>query len=124
MLIDEFNFSPATKRLSDGRNLLHLACAGIHLKTIHILIKKYYLDPTTKTSLGCTSLHCVCLPCGDSLDNVGNFDFPDDIEPTALVDMLVGLKCDPMDKDKKGRTVLHLAARSGQTKVVSQLVMK
>ena len=124
MLIDDFNFSPTTKRLSDGMNLLHLACIEKHIKTIHILIKKYCLDPNATTSLGHTALHRVCLPVGDSLENVGNFHFPDDIEPTALVDILVGLKCDPMDKDKKGCTALHLAALSGQTMVVSQLVMK
>ena len=124
MLIDEFNFSPTTKRLSDGMNLLHLACVGIHLKTIHILIKKYCLDPNARTSLGRTDLHHVCLPGGDSLDNVGNFHFPDDIEPTALVDILVGLKCDPMDKDNDGATALHYAALIGQTMVVSQLVTK
>ena len=124
MLIDEFNFSPTTKRLSDGMNLLHLACVERHIKTINILIEKYCLDPTARNSLGRTALHYVCLPGGDTLENVGNFHFPDDIEPTALVDILVGLKCDPMDKDKKGCTALHLAALSGQTMVVSQLVMK
>ena len=126
MLIDEFKFSPTTKRLSDGMNLLHLACVERHLKTIHILIKKYCLDPNATTSMGRTALHRVCLiSSGDSLENIGNFHFPDDIEPTALVDILfVDLKCDPMDKDKKGCTALHLAAYSGETKVVSQLVMK
>ena len=124
MLIDEFNFSPTTKRLSDGMNLLHLACAEKHLKTIHILIKKYCLDPNARTSLEHTALHRVCLPAGDTLENVGNFHFPDDIELTALVDILVGLKCDPMDKDKDGATALHYAAYSGETKMVSQLVTK
>ena len=43
---------------------------------------------------------------------------------TAIVDMLVDLKCDPMDKNINGCTALHLASRSGETKVVSQLVTK
>ena len=125
MLIDEFNFSPTATRLSDGMNLLHLACVERHIKTIHILIKKYFLDPNATTSLGRTSLHRVCLiSSGDSLENIGNFHFRDDIEPTVLVDILVDLKCDPMDKDKKGCTALHFAAYSGETNVVSQLVMK
>ena len=124
MLIDEFNFSPTTKRLSDGMNLLHLACVERHLKTIHILIKKYCLDPNARTSAEHTALHYVCLPAGDTLENVANFHFPDDIEPTALVDILVDLKCDPMDKDKSGCTALHYAAYSGETKMVSQLVTK
>ena len=121
MLIDEFNFSPTAKRLSDGMNLLHLACVKRHIKTIYILIKKYCLDPN---ALGHRVLHCVCLSGGDTLENVANFHFPDDIELTALVDMLVGLKCDPMDKDKDGATALHYAAYSGETKMVSQLVTK
>ena len=124
MLIDEYGFAPTIARLSDGKTLLHHACSGKHFKTIHILIKKYCLDPNARTSAGHTALHRVCLPCGDSLENVGNFHFPDNRENTALVDMLVDLKCDPMDKDIEGCTVLHYAALSGQTKVVLQLVMK
>ena len=122
MLIDEFSFSPTTTRLSDSWNLLHLACVGRHLKTIHILIKKYCLDPNARSSLGRTSLHYICFPGSDTLENVGNFHFPEDIEPTALVDIVIDLKCDPTDKDKGGATALHLAALSGETKVASHLV--
>ena len=124
MLIDEFKFSPTSVRLTDGLSLLHLACGGKHYETANTLITKYQLVPTAKDLLGCTALHTVCGFCIDSLENVGDFDFPSDVEVTSFVDWLIRLKCDPMDKDKQGLTTLHYAALSGQTQVVKLLVKK
>ena len=124
MLIDEFKFSSTSVQLTDGLSLLHAACIGKHYETANILITKYQLVPTAKDLLGQTALHHVCGPLSDSLDNVGDFHVPYDVEVTTFVDWLISLKCDPMDKDKQGLTALHYAAFSGQTQVVLQLVKK
>ena len=124
MLINEFKFSPASTVRTDGQNLLHQACAGRHCKTASILISKYCIEPNVRDSHGYTALHCVCGPLFDTLKSVGNFHSPEDVEPTALLDMLVDLRCDPMDKDRIGRTALHHAVLSGQTQIVKQLVWK
>ena len=124
MLINEFKFFPASTVRTDGRNLLHQACAGRHCKTASILIRKYCMEPKVRDSHGYTALHCVCGPLFDTLESVGNFHSPEDVEPTVLVDMLVHLRCDPMDKDRIGRTALHHAVLSGQTQIVKQLVWK
>ena len=124
MLIDEFNFSSTSLRLCDGQSLLHQACAGKHYETANILINKYNLDPVAKDMAGCIALHFVCGPPGDSLENVGNFHTPPDVVVTTLVDHLISLKCDPMDRDKEGGTALHYAALGGQTEVVVWLVKR
>ena len=120
VLIDEFNFYPASTLLTNCQNLLHLSCAGKHIKTASVLINKYCLDPNTRDLHGCTALHMhrVCYPHYNTLESVGNFHSPEDIQPIALIDMLVDLKCDPMDKDRFGRTALHLAVLSVQTQIV------
>jgi ankyrin repeat protein len=55
---------------------------------------------------------------------IGNFHLPPDVEVTSFVDWLIGLECDPMDREKQGLTALHYAALSGQTQVVRLLVTK
>ena len=124
MLIDEFKFSPTLVRLTDGLSLLHAACGGKHYETANTLITKYQLVPTAKDLGGHTALHSVCGFLNDSLEKVGDFHFPPDVEVTSFVDWLISLKCDPMDRDKRGRTALHYAALSGQTQVVRLLVKK
>ena len=124
MLIDEFKFSPTSVRLTDGLSLLYAACGGKHYETANTLITKYQLVPTAKDLLGHTALHIVCGSVSDTLEMVGNFHLPPDVEVTSFVDWLIGLKCDPMDKNKRGLTALHYAALSGQTGVVRLLVKK
>ena len=129
MLLSEYGFSVTAIQSKNGRNLLHIACAGGNYETMDILINNYGMDLNSRDSFGNTALHCACGEGISSLDNIVEFKEINSLRydnywgrMTCVRKLVMELKCSPHHTNKKKNTALHLAARNGHSDVVTLLV--